>query len=92
MNKLTKLLSVFAIAGAIGTGVAGLTGCHKHTYSDEWTPAEDGSGHYHVATCKHTDKHSKIEPHGDAGTDGKCPDCGYQLTTPTPGPTPEHTT
>ncbi|MDE5766286.1 MAG: Ig-like domain-containing protein [Clostridia bacterium] len=87
MNKLTKLLSVFAIAGAIGTGVAGLTGCHKHTYSDEWK-ADGAAGHYHVATCKHTDKHTETVPHGTANEQGKCPDCGYQLNDPTPTPTP----
>lgn len=93
MNKLTKLLSVFAIAGAIGTGVAGLTGCHKHTYSDDWTP-DGANGHYHEATCKHTDKHTDTVPHGEANEQGKCPDCGYQLKTPdnpTPTPTPTPT-
>ncbi len=90
MNKLTKLLSVFAIAGAIGTGVAGLTGCHKHTYSDEWK-ADGAAGHYHEATCKHTDKHTETVPHGDANDQGKCPDCGYQLTDPKPTPTPTPT-
>ncbi len=37
MNKLTKLLSIFLIAGLIGTGAAvGMTGCK--------TPAEEGPG------------------------------------------------
>ncbi|MDE6075237.1 MAG: Ig-like domain-containing protein [Clostridia bacterium] len=93
MNKLTKLLSVFVIAGAIGTGVAGAAGCaHKHTYSDEWTSA-GAEGHYHMATCKHTDEHDEIKPHTWADDkDTTCDDCGYTRTvdpgTPTPTPTP----
>lgn len=81
MNKLTKLLSVFALAGAIGAGVAGAAGCvHKHTYEEKWTSG-GADGHYHVATC-HPDAHTDTVAHGTAGTDGKCPDCGYQLNTP----------
>ncbi|MDE7076158.1 MAG: hypothetical protein K2O62_02425 [Clostridia bacterium] len=81
MNKLTKLLSVFAIAGAIGAGVAGAAGCHKHTYEKDWTGVEDG--HYHVATC-HPEAHDKIQDH-TPGTDGKCTVCNYDLNAPTPG-------
>ena len=83
MNKLTKVLSVFIIAGAIGTGVAGVAGCkkHQHTYEDTYTSA-GADGHYKKANCKHTDEHTEIEPHGTANSEGKCPDCGYQLTNP----------
>ena len=85
MNKLTKLLSVFAIAGAIGAGVAGAAGCaHKHTYSEDWTQ-NGAEGHYHAATCGH-DVHTENEKHGAANSEGKCPECGYQLSTPTPTP------
>ena len=40
MNKLTKVLSVFIIAGVIGTGAAGIAGCKKdkgHTHSYSYT-------------------------------------------------------
>ncbi|MCM1438529.1 MAG: hypothetical protein NC131_04885 [Roseburia sp.] len=55
MNKLTKLLSVFVIAGAIGAGVAGAVGCnkgsgtpkheHKYTYTVDDTDATKHKGH-----------------------------------------------
>lgn len=81
MNKLTKLLSVFVIAGAIGTGIAGAAGCaHKHTYEEKWTPASDGSGHYHVATC-HPEEHDELKDHVyDDDKDTTCNDCGYVRT------------
>lgn len=85
MNKLTKLLSVFAIAGAIGTGIAGAAGCaHKHTYEEKWTSA-GADGHYHVATC-HPEEHDELKPHVyDDDNDKTCNDCGYERTiTPTP--------
>ena len=45
MNKLTKVLSVFIIAGVIGTGAAGIAGCkkdkgHTHSYSYTTMPTE----------------------------------------------------
>lgn len=95
MKKITKLLSVFVIAGAIGTGIMGATGCkHKHTYSDEWTSA-GAEGHYHMATCKHTEEHTELVDHVyDDDKDTTCNDCGYvrELPKPTPDPKPEHTT
>lgn len=90
MNKLTKLLSVFAIAGAIGTGIAGAAGCaHKHTYEEKWTSA-GADGHYHVATC-HPEEHDELKPHVyDDDNDKTCNDCGYERTiTPTPTPDPD---
>lgn len=93
MKKITKLLSVFVIAGAIGTGIMGATGCkHKHTYSDEWTSA-GAEGHYHMATCKHTEEHTELVDHVyDDDKDTTCNDCGYvrELPKPTPDPEPEH--
>ncbi|MGN0812304.1 MAG: hypothetical protein ACI4MQ_02195 [Candidatus Coproplasma sp.] len=48
MNKFTKLLSVFVIAGAVGAGVAGLTGCG----STPATHTHNGTLHEAVAaTC-----------------------------------------
>lgn len=52
MNKLTKLLSIFLIAGAVGTGVAGVAGCNnskpsgsKHTHNYSYTQNSDGKTH-----------------------------------------------
>ncbi|MCM1546413.1 MAG: pectinesterase family protein [Clostridiales bacterium] len=47
MNKLTKLLSVFVIAGAIGAGVVGGVGCTK----------KGGSGSSGDGDVHHTDSH-----------------------------------
>ncbi|MDE6373829.1 MAG: Ig-like domain-containing protein, partial [Clostridia bacterium] len=79
MNKLTKVLSIFVIAGVIGTGVAGVAGCkkHKHTYETTYTSYED-EGHAHKATC-HPDVHDTIKPHADGDNDGLCDDCKYPM-------------
>lgn len=58
MNKLTKLLSVFVIAGAVSAGVATLAGCghtHKGTLHEAVaaTCTTDGSIAYY--TCEGTD-------------------------------------
>ncbi|MDE7087603.1 MAG: InlB B-repeat-containing protein [Clostridia bacterium] len=84
MNKLTKLLSVFIIAGAIGTGVAGAVGCsntdpkpegeHNHqTWSEKGTDNGNGT---HKLTCT-TDgcTETKNEDHKDANNDKKCDVC-----------------
>ena len=91
MNKLTKLLSVFALAGAIGAGVAGAAGCaHKHTYEDKWTNG-GADDHYHVATC-HPEEHDDIKAHTfDNDQDTTCNDCDYTRTVSTPTPTPTPT-
>lgn len=56
MNKLTKLLSVFILAGAVGAGVAGVSACKSnddnneptHTHNYTYTPNNDGT---HNGTC-----------------------------------------
>ncbi len=83
MNKLTKLLSVFVLAGAIGTGAGALAGCaHKHTFSSEWKT--DATQHWHEATCDHTDEKSDIGNHVDADNDGKCDVCKYDMKVAVP--------
>lgn len=56
MNKLTKVLSVFIIAGAVGAGVAGAAGCkksHSHSIdSTKWTDNYDGT-HDGLCSCGH---------------------------------------
>lgn len=67
MNKLTKLLSVFILAGAVGAGVAGVAGCTKkddgnngggHTHNYTWVNDNNGKCHEHcgVAGCDLPDK------------------------------------
>ena len=67
MNKLTKLLSVFILAGAVGAGVAGVAGCTKkddgnngggHTHNYTWVNDNNGKCHEHcgVAGCDTPDK------------------------------------
>lgn len=79
MNKLTKVLSIFVIAGVIGTGVAGVAGCkkHKHTYETTYTSYEE-EGHAHKATC-HPEIHDTLKPHADSDNDGLCDDCNYSM-------------
>lgn len=70
MNKLTKLLSVFVLAGAVGTGVAGAVGCNKtpegpgetHNHEDHlvWVQTEDGK---HYQKCTEDDYTTTPEPH-----------------------------
>ncbi len=93
MNKITKLLSVFIIAGAIGTGIAGVAGCGgngggdnddggettcQHTTVD-YQDNHDGATHKVVCTdeCKETIKAS--EEHTDADEDDVCDDCGGDI-------------
>ncbi len=71
MNKLTKLLSVFVIAGAMA-GAGALAGCgHKHVY--EYVP-DGASGHHQE--CKDGDDTKDIVDH-NYGDDNVCDDCGY---------------
>ncbi|MDE7379515.1 MAG: Ig-like domain-containing protein, partial [Clostridia bacterium] len=86
MNKLTKLLSVFIIAGAVGAGVAGVAGCktnkpstddnkptHEHNYT--WVDDENGKCHQHcgVDGCDAPDL--TAQEHVDANKNGKCDNC-----------------
>ncbi len=80
MNKLTKLLSVFVIAGAVGTGVSFAAGCvHKHSFSEDWTPGEET--HWHAATCEHSEEKADEAAHKDENNNFLCDDCGYDMAT-----------
>ncbi len=76
MNKLTKVLSVFIIAGAVGAGVAGVAGCkkdkgHSHSIdSTKWTDNYDGThdGHCSCGELMVDDEEHVI-------VDGKCIKC-----------------
>ncbi|MGN1060826.1 MAG: hypothetical protein ACI4QN_03750 [Candidatus Coproplasma sp.] len=92
MKKLTKLLSVFLIAGAVGTGVAGISACstkepetpeHEHTAATEWQ--SDANGHWHNCTA---DDGAKLDAGAhvwDNDQDTTCNTCGY-VRTVTPPP------
>lgn len=81
MNKLTKVLSVFVLAGAIGAGMTGIAGCgHQHTFSEKWD-GQDANQHWHKATCEHTDVKGSPADHVDANNDGKCDVCEYVMST-----------
>lgn len=90
-KKLLKALAAFTMSIA-AAGSMSLFGCaHKHTYSDEWDRSAEG--HWHNATCKHTDEKTEIEPHIYTDTtDATCNVCGYEreIVTPQP-PTHSHT-
>lgn len=54
MNKLTKLLSVFVIAGAIGTGILGVAGCKKggsESHTHNYTYTNKGATHDGACEC-----------------------------------------
>lgn len=84
MRKTTKLLSVFVLASALGTGV--VTGCaHKHTYSAEWSYNQ--TQHWHAATCGHNDQKSSLSDHEDADGNLICDVCSYDMSTHVTGVT-----
>ena len=80
MNKLTKLLSVFVIAGAIGTGVAGVAGCtakdsgHKHNY--EYTQIS-GNSEKHNVHCTNDGHEGGDTQENHTWSGDECSKCGY---------------
>ncbi len=80
MNKLTKVLSVFIIAGVIGTGAAGIAGCKKdkgHTHSYSYTDNADGT---HNGTCDCGKAPITNEAHVDADGNKVCDKCDAAIT------------
>ncbi|MGN0813124.1 MAG: pectinesterase family protein [Candidatus Coproplasma sp.] len=77
-KKLTKLLSVFVIAGAIGMGsMMSFAGCgHTHTAGSDWQ--SDETNHWHDCTAGDGEQLDKAE-HVDADSNGKCDVCGYDV-------------
>lgn len=82
MNKLKKLLTIFAVTATIGAGIAGIAGCDgcngddgkEHTHSYTWTDNEDGT---HNGKCD-VDGCDKPEVKNEAhvwGDDDKCEKC-----------------
>lgn len=83
MNKLTKLLSVFIIAGAVGTGIAGAAGCRKtpsNTHPEHnYTYTDNGDG-THSATCDGCDSTITNQSHVDEDSNNVCDLCGGDVT------------
>ncbi|MCM1438362.1 MAG: hypothetical protein NC131_04015 [Roseburia sp.] len=81
MNKLTKLLSVFVIAGALGAGVAGISACkggdstpkheHKYTYTLDETDKTKHNGHCAEDGCDAPD----INEEHHWNDQNKCKEC-----------------
>lgn len=88
-KKITKLLSVFIIASAIGTGTfVGLAGCsnndpvHEHTAATTWE--KDANKHWHNCTDNDGAKLNEGDHVYDNDQDTTCNTCGYerQVTPP----------
>ncbi len=57
-----------------------ITSCgHEHTFSDAW--ASDASGHWHPASCDHSDEKSEFAAHIGAADDCKCDICEFETHT-----------
>lgn len=82
MNKLTKLLSVFVIAGAM-VGAGAIAGCKttpEHTHDYQYV--SDGADGHHQE-CKDGDDTKSTVPHRYADdNDTTCEDCDYVRTLP----------
>ena len=83
MTKIYTKLLVFL--GAVICSlclVFGLAACgetaddHKHTYATQWS--KDESGHWHAATCEHTDEVKDFAAH--SYEEGECTECGFKDT------------
>lgn len=79
-KKITKLLSVFVIAGALGVGAAfGMSGCkkggHTHTKSGDWE--SDETYHWHDCTANDGQEYDKGTHVYDDDSDADCNACGY---------------
>ena len=93
MKKVTKLLSVFLIAGAVGTGVAGISACskktpepeHQHTAATQWQ--SDANGHWKNCTANDNAKLEEGAHVYDNDQDANCNTCGYtrEVTPPATG-------
>ena len=51
---------------------------HTHTYTDVWS--KDASGHWHGATCGHSDIKQVFTAHSDEDEDAVCDVCGFEIT------------
>ncbi len=49
----------------------------EHTFSEAWS--SDATNHWHRATCEHGEVKGDLAAHVDAGQDGLCDVCGYEI-------------
>lgn len=86
MNKLTKLLSVFIIAGAVGASVAGVSACKKkgHTHSVDLTKSVDNGDGTHDVYCGCGHLMFDDDPHS-WDDNGICTKCGNDKNAAVPG-------
>lgn len=91
-NRKQWIIVVLALVMAFTMCFGVLIACeekHEHTYASEWS--KDSTGHWHAATCEHTDEIKDKGSHSFKPIEGAnaetCEICGYsQATTPNPGP------
>ena len=67
---------VYCKKGVTPPGGGPQTPAHTHTFSDEWK--NDGTYHWHEATCEHTNVKDGLAQHS-FGYNNKCSVCGYEL-------------
>ncbi|MDE6558060.1 MAG: hypothetical protein K2K39_03025 [Clostridia bacterium] len=90
MNKLPKLLSVFAISVAVGTGIAGVAGCNKggggktvnkeaHECSIEYSQI-NGNQEKHKVHCKNDGHIGGDTEEAHTWQGDVCKNCGYTKT------------
>ena len=90
-NLLERLEEGRKVAAGNDNPESGTDSPHIHTYSEEWT--NDASGHWHAATCEHTEEKADYAEHtgeyvsnNDATTEAdgtktrECSVCGHEDT------------
>lgn len=82
MNKLTKLLSVFMLAGAIGTGAAGVAACNKggddsgHSHSYDYQQIA-GDSQKHTVHCTNDGHEGGDTQENHSWSGNECSKCHY---------------
>lgn len=51
---------------------------HEHTFAESWE--SDATGHWHKATCEHSELKDGFAAHLDENSDNKCDVCDYDMT------------
>lgn len=89
-SKIMKALLVFGMSAVTATSMVGIVACdtgtegenptHQHSWG-AWQ-ADGATGHKRECTAEgHEGDKWESAQHGAANSEGKCPDCGYQITT-----------
>ncbi len=73
---LCLLLSMALLFSACENGKKKDDSC-EHTFSEAWS--SDATNHWHRATCEHGEVKDGLAAHVDAGQDGLCDVCGYEI-------------